>query len=299
MNDRIVLSQRTVTQVKRVLDGLVTAKNDMREVLYEQGMPDWFVRQASQRYAWNWMEVLWDLRRGTFFYSSQSYLNEDSDSIIPEGDALSLRTPADSGEILIRKLAAVCVVLSLELPSRLYSISQPLVRSLQLDGYDVDQVNVRLVPLEGAVSAKQEENRLTKLVKASGVPASEVVLKHIKDASSLYGEGKDHASLNESRNLIQSLIDGISTETNAHGKHSIGLPGNTKDRIEYLTKVRFFEPDEEAAFKSGWGSLSAGSHPGVPDREQARIGLILALEFGQLLLIKFTNWKENSYSSFS
>ena len=110
---------------------------------------------------------------------------------------------------------------------------------------------------------------------------------------------KDHPSLNESRNLLQALIDGISAETNAHGKHSTGLPGPTKDRIEYLRKVGFFTTDEEAALKSGWGSLSAGSHPGVPEREQARIGLILALEFGQLMLMKFANWKANAYKAFS
>jgi hypothetical protein len=110
---------------------------------------------------------------------------------------------------------------------------------------------------------------------------------------------KDHPSLNESRNLVQALIDGISTDTDAHGNHSWGLPGPTKGRIEYLTKVGFIEPDLEAALKSGWGTLSAGSHPGVPDREQARIGLILALAFGHLLLIKFTNWKANAYCRFA
>jgi hypothetical protein len=40
------------------------------------------------------------------------------------------------------------------------------------------------------------------------------------------------------------------------------------------------------------------AHPGVPEREQARIGLILALEFGQLLLMKFTNWKAKAYLCF-
>lgn len=158
---------------------------------------------------------------------------------------------------------------------------------------------MKLVSLEGPVSAQAEEDRLTSIVKNSGLPKSTIILRHIEDAHSLYAEGKDHPSLNESRNLIQSLIDGISTETNTHGKHSIGLPGSMKDRIEYLTKVGFFNADEEASFKSGWGSLSAGSHPGVPERELARIGLVLALEFGQLLLMKFTNWKANAYRRFS
>jgi hypothetical protein len=73
---------------------------------------------------------------------------------------------------------------------------------------------------------------------------------------------------------------------------------NLGQRIEYLKNVAFFIPDEETAFYSAWGSLSAASHPGVPDREQARIGLVLALEFGQLLPMKFMNWRANSYQCF-
>ena len=169
MDDRCVLSQRTVVQVKRVLEALMT-RNDMREVLYEQGLPDWFVRRVSQHYAWNWMEALWDLRGGKFFYTSQSYLTEEDDTIVPGGPFSEL-APTDLGELLIRKLAAVCVVLLPNLPSKFYDQAQPLPRSLQLDGYDVDKANVRLVPLEGVVSAKQEEDHLTRLVKASGVPA--------------------------------------------------------------------------------------------------------------------------------
>jgi hypothetical protein len=63
----------------------------------------------------------------------------------------------------------------------------------------------------------------------------------------------------------------------------VKLPGGTGNRIEFLTKVGFFTSDEQTAFNSAWGSLSAGSHAGVPEREQARIGLVLALEFGQLI----------------
>jgi hypothetical protein len=282
--------------VKKVLEALSTRK-DMRDHLYENDLPAWFIRQANQRYAWNWLEALMDLRNGQFFYPPHSH--DEVDTIVPDDDAFSRLPPKDLGEVLIRKLAAVAFVSLHEIPAASFGLTESLPRSLQLDGYDVDEINVRLVPLEGPVSAKQEEGHLTRLVIASGVPASDVVLKHIEDASALYMDGKDHASLNESRNLIQSLVDGISTETNTHGKHSIGLPGNTKDRIEYLTKVGFLVPDEEAAFKSSWGSLSAGSHPGVPEREQARIGLVLALELGQLLLIKFIDWKTNAYRGFS
>ena len=155
------------------------------------------------------------------------------------------------------------------------------------------------MPIEGPVSAQEEEDRLVNLVRGSGIPHDQIVLKHIRDASSLYAEGKDHPSLGESRNIIQAMVDEISTDTDAHGKHSTKLPGGTSNRIGYLKDVGFFTSDEQAAFNSAWGTLSAGSHPGVPEREQARIGLVLALEFGQLLLMKFTNWRGNAYRGFS
>jgi hypothetical protein len=164
---------------------------------------------------------------------------------------------------------------------------------------DVNNEKLTLVPLEGPVSANEEEDRLTNLVKTSGVPEVPTALKHIADANSLYTSGSYHPSLNESRNFIQVLIDGISIETDRHGNHSTGLPGGTANRIDYLFNVGFLNADEKAALNSGWGSLSAGSHPGVPEPEQARIGLILALEFGQLPMHKFANWKVNGYRGFS
>jgi hypothetical protein len=195
------------------------------------------------------------------------------------------------GELYIQRLAAFAIAFA-SLSREALLVSESLLRLRQLDGFDVNKKNLTLVPIEGPVSGQEEESRLTSLAKNSGVPQSRAVLKHIEDAQSLYAEGKDHPSLNESRNLIQALIDGISTETNTHGKHAVNLPGGTGPRIEYLSKVGFLLADEEAAFKSAWGSLSAGSHPGVPEREQTRIGLVLALEFGQLLMWKFADWKD-------
>jgi hypothetical protein len=297
-HDREVLSQRTVVQVSKVLD-VLGKRGDMRELLYENDLPDWFVRQVYQRYAWNWMEALMDLRNGQFFYPTSDYLADEVDTIVPDDDPFARLTPRDAGEVLIRKLAAVAFVLLPEIPSRSNELSHSLPRSLQLDGYDVDKANIVLVPLEGPVSAKQEEDRLTKLVRSSGLPASHVALRHIEDASSLFAGGRDHPSLGESRNFIQTLIDGISSESDTHGGHSVKLPGGTGNRVEYLKNIGFLTNDEQSSFNSAWGSLSAGSHPGVPEREQARIGLVLALEFGQLLLIKFTNWRANAYRGFS
>jgi hypothetical protein len=42
------------------------------------------------------------------------------------------------------------------------------------------------------------------------------------------------------------------------------------------------------------GFLSAGSHPGLPPREQARIGLLLSMEFCQMLLLKWQYWRHEN-----
>jgi hypothetical protein len=306
-----VVSQRTIVRVKKILASLKDAGNNMTDLLYEHGLPDWFIRQISGHYGWHWMNAFWDLRSGNFFFTSGPY-SDESESIVPEH--FSNVEPTDLGEAMIRKLAATCVVVledirkgikvgkrgaTAPLASWVLRDSESLVRSLQLDGFGVDKKSLKLVSLEGPISARDEEDRLSTLVKTSGLPSSVTVLHHIEDATSLYEMGKDHPSLNESRNILQSLIDGIGETTHANGKHSVKLPGGTTNRIEYLRGVGFLTTDEEAAFKSSWGSLSAGSHPGVPEREQARIGLVLALEFGQLLLIKFANWKANAFCSFS
>lgn len=282
------VSQRTMVEMMRTYSNVSRSERqpDFTELLYEHDFPHWFTTHAESEYGWNWRTILIDLRNGRFFFPSNNYFSDNSIT----GQYLSSADAEVWGEVFIQQLAA----LATSLPT-----GEAVLRSLQLDGFDVNKEKLSLVPLEGPVSAAEEEKRLAKLAKNSGIPDSPTVLKHMADADSLYTDGKDHASLNESRNLIQALIDGISVETDRNGKHSAGLPGATSNRIDYLTKVGFFTTDEQAAFKSAWGSLSAGSHPGVPEREQARIGLILAFEFGQLLMLKFANWKTNAYAGFS
>jgi hypothetical protein len=38
---------------------------------------------------------------------------------------------------------------------------------------------------------------------------------------------------------------------------------------------------------------------GIPSRDEARIALILSLEFGVMLLLKLSNWKANGFRTFS
>ena len=259
---------------------------DYTLMLYERGFPDWLVTHAGSEYGWEWMQILMGLRNGTFFFPSASILN---DSILgrhlAQSDALAL------GEACVGKLVAFASLLS--------PAGESVTRSLELDGLAVNEETLALVPLEGPVSAQQEEDMLTRLINATGLPNHDVILRHMTDATSLYTNGQNHPSLNESRNMLQALIDGVSEETHQHGGHAIGLPGGTGNRMDYLTTVNFLTTDEKAALGSVWGLLSAGSHPGLPERELARIGLILGLEFGQLLMLKYANWKTNAHRAFA
>jgi len=255
--------------------------------LYEREFRHWFVTHAESEYGWDWMRIFMALRSSKFFFPSAAYFSDVSitGQYMSEDEGLAL------GEILIRDLVAFASLLS--------PAGEPVTRSLELDGFAVNEETLALVPLEGPVSAQQEEDTLTRLVKNTGLPNHAVVLKHMSDANGLYTDGTNHPSLNESRSMLQALIDGVSVETDKHGSHSRGLGSDTKSRMDYLEKVGFLIPDERAALGSAWGLLSAGSHPGLPERELARIGLVVALEFGQLLMLKYGNWKTNGYRAFS
>jgi hypothetical protein len=62
-----------------------------------------------------------------------------------------------------------------------------------------------------------------------------------------------------------------------------------KNQVQFLSEEDFISADEQQAFLSAWGFLAAGAHPGLPPDEAGRIGLILGLEFMQVLLIKAKN----------
>jgi hypothetical protein len=88
-----------------------------------------------------------------------------------------------------------------------------------------------------------------------------VVLSYLRDARELFLQQKDHPSIGEARNLVQALLVGIGDETKTHGGRSIGYPGGTANRLNYLEQVGFFTADEKAALGAAWGFLSGETIP--------------------------------------
>jgi hypothetical protein len=261
---------------------------DLTTYFYEHGFPDWFITRARGEYLFDWREVIPALRNTRFFFTNGYF--DPPGANITDRPYLSPAEAASAGEVLIERLTALAATL----PQ-----GEAVRRSLELDGLRANGGNLTLEPADSVVSEQQEENRIIGLVKQSQLPGEAVILRHLADADDLFVQGKDHASIGEGRNLLQALIDDMSAATNANGGHSVGYPGGMANRLQYLQEVGFFTPDEKTAFGAAWGFLSAGSHPGIPSRDEARIGLILSLEFSQLLLLKFVNWASNGFRKFT
>jgi hypothetical protein len=171
------VSQKAIVEMKRVFGSLSNHYLSYGDLLYERDFQDWFVIHA-QSYSWDWTAILIELRRGTFFFNVD--ITGFQQCIVSSRPLLTLDEARVLGEGYIQKLAAFATTL----PE-----SEALQRSLQLDGFDIDKERLRLMPLEGAVSARQEEDNLTRLVKATGLPNVATILKHIEDSHSLYAEG--------------------------------------------------------------------------------------------------------------
>jgi hypothetical protein len=275
-----LVSQRTLVSVMRALRERGTAAHeledppDLGELLYENDFPDWFVTHSRSQYSSDWTQLLPAVRNTQFFFP-HTYFGGPGANIMGK-QYLGKDEAAAIGERLLQRLAA----LASTLPE-----GGPVARSLELDGFQVDQKNLQLVPLDSVTSEREEEERVVSLVNQSGLGNSAVILTHLQDARDLYLQQKDHPSIGEARNFVQALLDGIGDETNSYGGHSIGFPGGTANRLNYLEQVGFFTTDEKTAVGAAWGFLSAGNHPGIPSRDEARIALILSLQFGLMLLL--------------
>lgn len=278
----------------RALKEFESAHDEMEEppdlvtFFYGNDFPDWFITHARSQYSFDWREIIPALRNGRFILVDGYFANPGAN--ITGERYLSAVDARRIGEVLIEHLTALAATL----PQ-----GEVVERSLELDCLRVNREKLTLEPAESMVNEQQEEDRLVTLVKQSRLPNETAIRKHLGDAHELFVQGKDHPSIGESRNLIEALIDDISAVTHAKGSHNRGYPAGMGNRLEYLQAVGFFTADEKTAFGAAWGFLSnAGSHPGIPSRDEARIGLILSMEFAQVLLLKFAKWAANGFQGF-
>ena len=234
-------------------------RNFWRTKLFEHGFPDWlrdFVLDRSM----NWSVIITELFAGRAVSRDHRY---------------------DVGEFLCHQMLPRLTVMAFA-ESKDRSIRDAILRSLQLDGFDVN--NEQLRRIDGPVSIEEEKSRLLAFLKASKLGRQDVVAKHIKEAEDLFGQGKYHPAIGEARSALQAIVE--ETVTLVEGKSGRKSGSGFKNQIEFLERESFLSADDVGAFLAAWGFLCSGNHPGLSSEEQGRIGTVLCLEFSQILLIK-------------
>ena len=281
------LSQKTLVRLMELIgqaDKMITGDSQYTywsRILYEYDFPDWFIEIAAPNLFFDWDRLIRELRKKSFFYGEDGYLVSPQD--------LSLEDVPEAAENFLEKLAAIAVIRI----APQYSLdSDQLIRSIENDGYTIDKDAVQLVPAEGHVSLAEEEGLLEKTIRQSGLSRPQESLKHLKDAGDELLDGsKDHSSLNESRSLFQSLVNQICEEVDRSGRPSIGLPSSMSGRLSYLETNGVWTNDQRNMFGAAWIFLSTGGHPGITQKEHARMGLLLSIEFCNVLISGWLYWK--------
>jgi hypothetical protein len=265
------LSQRTLAYVMKVLDGLTPEDADTyplrREFwerkLFEWGFPEWLIDEGTHQ-SFNWTPVIRKVHKGRFMKRTGSVFEIASlvqDSMLKRLAALAITESEDTEEL------------------------SQLRRSLQLDGFDVSAG--KTVSIEGPISITEEKSRLLTNLTASSFPRKGVIAKHLTDAENLFSEGQMHPAMGQARSAFEAGVEDTVSLVEIKTKQKAG--SGLKNQIQFLTKEGIISADEEPAFLAAWGFLSAGAHPGLPPDEAGRVGLILCLEFTQVLLIKSKN----------
>lgn len=260
------ISQRTLAKLIPVLNAMVPDTADTyplmrqfwRTKLFEWGCPDWLTEYFLSR-RMDWSQVIPDLYNGRA-------KNQGGDRV---------------GNVLCNSML-VRLLVSAYQEAKTRSAKESLRLSLQLDGYEVGGGNISSI--DGPVSVEEEKTRLLRDLNASRLARQQLISTHITDAENLFGDGKHHPAIGEARSALQAVIeDTVGLLEVKVGRRSGAA---TKNQIEFMAEHTFLSVDEKNAFLSAWGFLSSGNHPGMSSEDEGRIGIILCLEFIQILLIK-------------
>jgi hypothetical protein len=260
------ISQRTLAKVIVALGEMLPSEADTfplmrdfwRTKLFEWGFPDWLTDHFISR-GMNWTVVIPDL-----FKASVKTL--DGVPVAP---------------VLCNAMLLRLTVTAYE-ESKRGTAKENLRLSLQLDGYAVGRGNIGSI--DGPVSVVEEKSCLLRDLRASRLARQDVISKHIEDAENLFSDGKHHPAIGEGRSALQAVIE--DTVALLEAKVGDRSASGVKNQVEFLMRNAFFSSDEQIAFLSAWGFLCSGNHPGMSSEDEGRIGVILCLEFIQILLAK-------------
>jgi hypothetical protein len=303
------LSQRTVGVMIRILQRLCTPpdddslpiieKDDLYLELYQMDFDRKFLDTCKGFYGWNFNALLPQLHDGQFYLVQSSFctmaLRPARQSANPDKEEIRI------GRAALLKLAEYVLNTIEGLPDRLGDLKEAgdyFLRNLEMDGYAF--VGQKLIPSESAVVNQPDEvSLLRKLINEAGFSNETTIVHHYTSGEQLYADGKWDSCIGEWRKFYEQLLRDIA-ELSAQNRTDVKTKlGPMADVLEYLTELGFLDKDERTAVGAAWGFLSSGSHPGIALPQKAHAAMIHALSFGQILVIKFLDWRRNNFHGFS
>jgi hypothetical protein len=165
-----------------------------------------------------------------------------------------------------------------------------LVASLELDGYQIR--DGRLLPAESeANEVVEEKGELAHHYQRLGLPNLAIVKHHLELSEKHYIDGIWDDCIGNSRDYYEQVLHDVA-ETWSKRTGALPFPPKGKSQPvkirEYLRDCGLLGEDEFQAFSKLYGLLSAtGGHPGMAQKDQARIFRRLALTMVQFLLLRY------------
>jgi hypothetical protein len=253
--------------------------------LYERDFTKDFLDMASRGYDWTFFDLLSDLRSGKFNSGSYGPTADDVDA----GHKTLLRL----AEYLCERIDAF--------PPRLGDVKRnrnELISCLALDGFSL--VGERFIPSESAVINQPEEVSLLKqLLKQAAFPNKKVILEHFRQGEDLFVQQKWGPAIGGWRNFFEAVLRDIGEMTSLN-RPDVKKPRNSmKEVFEYLEFAGFFDADEHTGMGSTYGFLCSGAHPGISEEHKARMGMVLALTSGQMVVTKYLAWRNCGFRGFA
>jgi hypothetical protein len=280
--------------------------------LYEQEHETWFLQVMARHITGQTTQTLTKAIMGI----------HTGETIVPAATDWTFEARQKHGQILLKKLAEDMLRLyevtprreidyskietdkDLDFWQKIIAFERPaestlvqLKTSLELDGYLL--LSSRLYPTEGAViDTLDERTALETLVDSIPINEQVVIKHHIQESEKAYGESRWGHSISDARNFLEAILREIAS---AHHVKTKGI--QIADSIykwpvkvrEYLLTESLIDKSEQEALSKIYGLLSnTGSHPNIPEKDQARLMRHLSLTFSQYMLLQWQGYLKNN-----
>jgi hypothetical protein len=168
-----------------------------------------------------------------------------------------------------------------------------LERFLRLEGWEISAGSLRKTEAT-IVDLQAEEDALLALLRNSNLPNTETIESHLTRSAEEYGRDNNN-SMTNSRQALEQMLEDIAHTTARQRQDPIPVREQVRN---YLETCGFFNQEEKRGFSGVYGFLSNGPHPGIVDREAARLGRNFALGACHYALQKYQRWTQNGYRGF-